>query len=226
MHISKTLAAALVSLAFAAGCDDCDRQPNVPDPNVGTNPVNKTNPVHKSAGIGKLAKGGETEEHVELDEAPADDGAKMQRTPPLAEAFDAPEDAVTSEGRFAALMEEGMADYLPEKGLVFAMGGVKVPTVRIVVDDHGEVRWARGEGTYWDELSETGTATLDEAQRKKLADIVQNLWGDEELDYPPSTPNRGELLVIRDGAVARVAEGSYSPKEVRPLREMLVQLLR
>lgn len=214
-HIITSLAVALVSAALVAGCDDCDNQPNVPEPNVGTNPV------HKSAGIGKLAKGGAPFN----DQAPSDDQSKLQRTPPLAEAFDAPADAVTSEGRFAALMEKGMAEYLPQKGLVFAMGGVKVKTVRIAVDDHGEVHWARGEGTFWDELSETGTATLNETQRKKLADIVQDLWTDEELEYPPSIPNRGELLVIRDGDVARVAEGSYSPKEVRPLRDMLVEFV-
>lgn len=218
-HITLSLAVAIISATFAVGCDDCNRQPNVPDPSVGTNPV------HKSAGIGKLAKGERVEERSALGDAPSDDHAKMQRTPPLAEAFDAPEDAVTSAGRFATLMEEGMAEHLPTKGLVFAMGGVDVKTVRIVVDDHGQVRWARGDGMFWDVRSESGVATLSETQRKTLADVVEGLWTDRELEYPPSTPARGELLVLRDGQTARVIEGSYSPKEAHPLRDMLMRFI-
>jgi hypothetical protein len=223
-YIYLTMIASL-TVAGLAGCDDCRDEPNVPDPTVGqaveqvpTPSLDETSPDETSLDETSPDETSPDETNVEQ---PA---SKVQQTAPLEEAFSAPDDAVTSEGRFADLMEQGLAEHAPLKGLVFASGGVDRPTTRVVVSADGQVRWARGDGMYWDELAESGEAALDEAARKKLSELVERAWTERELAYPPGAANRGELLVLRDGDIARVIEGTQLPKQLWPLRDLLMDL--
>jgi hypothetical protein len=198
-----------MTVAGLAGCDDCEPTRDVPDPSLGVG----QNPLEESPG---------NEPAIEPEEAMGVDEPNVQPTPPLEQAFSAPDDAVTSEGRFAELMEQGLAEHAPPTGLVFASGGVDQPTTRVIVTPDGQARWARGDGMYWDELDETGEVELDENERKVLADLVERAWTERELDYPPSAAGRGEVLVLRDEQTARVIEGSQLPQEVLPLRQLLM----
>jgi hypothetical protein len=192
------------------GCDGCDTEPNVPDPSV--------------------RAGGTVPDLVAKDKVARDKKeikqAQIEDIPPLEQALSAPDDAVTSRGRFVDLMEQGLARHMPDTGIAFASGGAEQPTTRRILGPNGQLHWARGDGMYWDDLDEKGVVELTDKERKILADLIEDAWTQKDLDYPPTVAGRGEVLVLRDGETVRVFEGSQLPRQLLPIRQLLVHALQ
>jgi hypothetical protein len=157
---------------------------------------------------------------------PPDDDPTPSPTPPrkspdpLANALEAPEDAITSRGRFDALMQRGLSEYMPQIGLLYGAGGVDQPGLRVAIAADGRGRWARGDGPFWGELAESGDFELSDEQTAALAELVTKAWA-QKVDYPASSVKQTRVIILRDGETSRVFEHSSVPDELARVEELL-----
>jgi hypothetical protein len=172
----------------------------------------------------------ETNEPSEADDEPTEASDPTPPTPaapekepePLADSLEAPEKAVTSKGRFQDLMKRGLADHMPEFGILYGAAGVDQPGLRVAVAADGRGRWARGNAPFWGELENSGEFELTDEEAAELASIVTEAWT-SDATYPPSSVKQTRVVILRDGDTARVFEHSAVPESLERLEDIMVR---
>ncbi|MGM0557564.1 MAG: hypothetical protein ACQEVA_14360 [Myxococcota bacterium] len=213
MRSRRLLARTLFSLLLASTLAACERdsEPMVADP---PEPSEQT-PEQPQAAPEK------PEEKDDSEVEPRPSPSPPKKAPdPLAKALEAPDGAITSEGRFEALMERGLAEYMPEIGLLYGAAGVDEPGLRVAVAADGRGRWARGDGPFWGDLADSGNFELSDEDAAQLAELVAESWT-SEVDYPASSVKQTRVIIVRDGETVRVFEHSSVPAALEPVEALV-----